>query len=306
MEVDRPDAGNGAAGTTFNAMTDAQLEKLNDRLAKIHLDKFKKPTEEQSYDDFKDADRTVVYRNNLGDKLAANKLSKGESSALYWFLRGQVGGDSMIELKRATEGDFLGALKELDKRWDPKRLVNKWSRIRNLVAGSVCSDLENLDSWLAEKENHKNKLLGQQITIEDLLVLGVMEGVPKELRGTADIAETRQNLDFATLKTMLSDKKDKLVGQQDADGRAKAHYTKAERSSGKCLWCGGSGHYAQKCRLRIEAEKGADKTKTTGTETNKGTKNKSKLKCFHCKEKGHTKNECPKLKATARLAETDS
>ena len=273
-----------------------QIRKLKNALAKVNIEAFDEPTQKRGFKDFKRQIITMLGKHDLKAKVESNLLSNEESEALYWGLAGAVAGQTALAFDEAKEGDFLKAWKLVQERWNPTRLVNRHGVLKSLVKGSPCAELDNLQQWMSKNEELKKRLESfpkdKQITADDLLVLTTLEGVPSELKGVVEVAETRAELTYADLKVLLLDKRDKILGEESVADKARNYNTSTAPKEPKvrCQWCGLPGHYAVDCRKRLAAEastKGAKGGGKNGAPT-------GARKCYLCGDTNHLANKCPK------------
>jgi hypothetical protein len=273
-------------------------EKFKSLAIKLTPDKFS-GAEDQSYADFRESVYDAVGTLGIQDDFEAGLLEDWQGEVVFYMLRRALGEEAKEEIADVPTGDYEGLMTALDQRYDPMRTRNKLTHLRTLLVGG-CSSVEELPKWLKHKRQAYNKIKKVKYSAEDLLCLGVCDGLPEELKNLGDIALARDNLKFAELKNLLDDK----ISDR-GDDKAKAYKT---GGNVQCVWCGNMGHWASECRKRINATGGAGGSTNNNKKSNPNAKakNQKKKKCYICDSVDHLADACPKgkkgKKARAKLA----
>jgi hypothetical protein len=215
---------------------------------KCSLDKF--DGSEKEYAGWRFQLRAYLGKFALVKALDAGTLTTGESAQIYYAIATAVTGTAVREVQDVTEGDGAGIWRALETRYDPKRVTARHALLRKLIS-SPCKGVEEVEDWLAEKITARNKLTAANITLEEVAIIGVLDGLPDALSVTREIALATPNLTLDNLKRSILEKVDALNRAEGADqaaqGLAVGTQQKQKSDRPTCMWCGKLGHYAASC-----------------------------------------------------------
>ena len=286
------------------------MTKLQSALARMKVESFGDETAERPFSEWKMDVVSCFGRVGLAEAFVARTLPEEHCDTIMWFIMSALKGTARKRFKQSGPGLYASWRGLLDL-YESERAASRGALIRDLVAPKTPAVAE-MQKFLTGQSELRGRVsaLEQAISEDDLLIHGVLTALPDELSGIKDIALGMEDLTWARLENLVSDKLAALEGEGRAPNLAAFSAETGAKTAATCMWCGKTGHYATNCFAR-KAAGGGGKGKPKGAHTG-GSEHyggKGGRKCYRCGKTGHEKKDCPNKKvfaAHAAVAEATS
>ena len=261
---------------------------ISDSSLKFSPPRFK--GDDSDYEAWRFSLRAYFARYGMLEELDAGTISEAKSREVYYIIASAVEGAAVATVMQGPEGNGLVAWKSLEERYDSKRVTAKFALLRKLMS-SKCKDVSEAESWIHEKMRAARKLTGMGVTIEEVALLGIVDNLPAEMAGVADIVLANGTTDLTLVKRLVLEKQDALQ-RMEVDTVANLS-TNAGRNPA-CVWRGQGGHWAASCPQNKSAKTSKGKG---GSYTGKGGPDNwgRRATCYLCSKEGHVVRNCPQL-----------
>ena len=212
-------------------------------------------------------------RHGLVEALDRGELDVGQSRDVYYLIAASVGGAAVGTVMHVPEGHGVAEWRALEGRCASNRVSAKFSLLRKLMA-EKCTDAANAEEWINGELRAARKLTTMGVSVDEVALLGILDNLPDEMKGVADMVLASGNADLSEAKRLVLEKKD-AVQRMEVDTAANLS-TQAGRQP-SCMWCGENGHWAAKCPSRTGASSASAQPKGP---------------CFKCSKMGHVARNC--------------
>ena len=227
--------------------------------------------DESDYESWRFALRAYLGRHGLVQALDSGTLSAEQKYELYYLIASSVEGGAVATVIQAQEGDGAAAWKALEDRYDSKRVTAKFSPLRKLMS-EKCTNVADAEEWINGKLRAVRKLSAMGITVNEVALLGIVDNLPGDMAGIADIVLANESTELAVVKRLVLEKQDALQ-RMEVDTAANLNTQAGKKVT--CMWCGQDGHWAVRC----------PHGRTRQTNLN--------MTCYGCNKVGHIKRNCP-------------
>ena len=248
--------------------------------SKVKLDKFS--GEDAEYEEWKFKLNAFLGSQGL-DESKPGDWTPEQRKELYYMIAQAVSGPAVAIVMDAPRGDGPAAMKALSERYDPQRVTAKFGMLRRIMTAK-CSDDENPEEWVNEKLRAMRKLEGMGVTIQEVVLLGIVDNLPPKMKMLGDMIRSREMTDLGTVKRLIVETHD---AQQRTEVDTTALLATKAVSKPTCMWCGEAGHWARNCphQMTVTAMQRPGKGKGKGA------------RCWTCGKVGHLSATCVQYKS---------
>ena len=201
---------------------------------------------------------------------------------MYYVLASHLSGDAIATVRSVPEGKGTLAYDALRDRYAPSRVSAKFALLRKVMT-SKCPGVDDVETWMNDVTHASRRLEGMDVSLRELTALGILDNLPAELRGVADLCLAQGVTDYNTIKRMVLEKKDAVDRMEVQTVMNLATQTSSSAVARRiCLCCGSKEHWMSECNKVPGVYQRAKKGKGGG----KG------LVCYQCNKPGHMARDC--------------
>ena len=193
------------------------------------------------------------------------------------------------------DGDAQIAWKSLNEKFEPKTKANLIKTKREFTECVLKEATTDPDVWIKNLEFLRRSLETMGYFMSDMdFMIHILQNLPDEYENAVELLEyelEEELLDIEKIKIKLRTKYERIIKKESKNSGERALLSKQEHYKGTCYVCGKYGHRGTQCKLR----KNHSEQKKNDGKHDESNPNSDKF-CKFCKKKGHTVDQCFKLK----------
>jgi hypothetical protein len=145
------------------------------------------------------------------EQIDIDLIDATENKTVYLLIATHVTAKVARVLTSVKNGDGRAAWKKLEKEFGDGRAMSRYSHLHELLFAILKSvDSEKLEEFLNRKKELGDKLKERPLTVDELMIIGAMRGLPPTLANAADVALFRENLTFEDFASLLKSKMEQI------------------------------------------------------------------------------------------------
>jgi hypothetical protein len=202
---------------------------------KIQLDKY--DGDKKNFGAWSWLFRAYLQKYNLhgvisDDEIDVDLMDAEENRAVFLLIATHVTPKVAKKLSTADvpDGDGRTAWKKLVTEFGDVRAMERYAFLFELLFSLLKQvDGEKLDEFIARKKELGEKLKAKPLTVDELMIIGTMRGLPATLSNAADVALFREDLTFDEFSSLLKSKMEQIALRRKDTETSTALFVKDHR-----------------------------------------------------------------------------